>query len=209
MDLRLIAGLGNPGPRYAGTRHNAGFMVLEALASGQTQAVFRNQTRLKARLAEMGQGEQRLRLLMPQTYMNACGISIRAALDWFRLGPEHLLVVVDDMDLPLGRLRLRGEGSDGGHKGLRSTIAHLNTRAFARLRVGIGAPVRDPAARKAATVRYVLGRFSAEEDPLLHQVLNEVVVGIHVLQQQGLGAAMNALNGLRIQSNPGPGSITH
>ncbi|MCY4056081.1 MAG: aminoacyl-tRNA hydrolase [Cyanobacteria bacterium MAG CAR3_bin_5] len=209
MDLRLIAGLGNPGPRYAGTRHNAGFMVLEALASGQSQVVFRNQTRLKARLAEMGQGEQRLRLLMPQTYMNACGVSIRAALDWFRLGPEHLLVVVDDMDLPLGRLRLRGEGSAGGHKGLRSTIAHLNTQGFARLRVGIGAPGRDPAARKAATVGHVLGRFSGEEDPLLRQVLNEVVVGIHILQRQGLGAAMNALNGLRIQSNPDPGSITH
>lgn len=209
MDLRLIAGLGNPGPRYAGTRHNAGFMVLEALASGQAKIVFRNQTRLKARLAEIGQGEQRLRLLMPQTYMNACGVSIRAALDWFHLGPEHLLVVVDDMDLPLGRLRLRGEGSDGGHKGLRSTIAHLNTRAFARLRVGIGAPGRDPAARKAATVGHVLGRFSAEEDPLLRQVLNEVVAGIHVLQRQGLGAAMNSLNGIRIQSNPGPGIITH
>lgn len=207
MDLRLIAGLGNPGARYAGTRHNAGFMVLEALASG-SQGVFRNQTKLKARLAEIGWGEQRLRLLMPQTYMNACGVSIRAALDWFNLRPEHLLVVVDDMDLPLGRLRLRGEGSDGGHKGLRSTIAHLNTQAFARLRVGIGAPSQDPAARKAATVGHVLGRFSAEEDPLLRQVLNEVVRGIHILQRQGLGAAMNGLNGLQIQANSTSG-ITH
>ena len=204
MDLRLIAGLGNPGARYAGTRHNAGFMVLEALASG-SQVTFRNQTRLKARLAEIGWGEERLRLLMPQTYMNACGVSIRAALDWFNLRPEHLLVVVDDMDLPLGRLRLRGEGSDGGHKGLRSTIAHLNTQAFARLRVGIGAPSQDPAVRKVATVGHVLGRFSAEEDPLLRQVLNEVVRGIHVVQRQGLGTAMNALNGVRIQASSTPG----
>lgn len=204
MDLRLIAGLGNPGARYAGTRHNAGFMVLEALASG-SQVAFRNQTRLKARLADIGWGDQRLRLLMPQTYMNACGVSIRAALDWFNLRPEHLLVVVDDMDLPLGRLRLRGEGSDGGHKGLRSTIAHLNTQAFARLRVGIGAPSQDPAVRKAATVGHVLGRFSAEEDPLLRQVLNEVVRGIHVVQRQGLGTAMNTLNGLRIQASSTPG----
>ncbi|KKZ14253.1 MAG: peptidyl-tRNA hydrolase [Candidatus Synechococcus spongiarum 15L] len=207
MDLRLIAGLGNPGARYAGTRHNAGFMVLEAMASS-SRAGFRNQTRLKAHLAEVGWGEQRLRLLMPQTYMNASGISIRAALDWFNLRPEHLLVVVDDMDLPLGRLRLRGEGSDGGHKGLHSTIAHLNTQAFARLRVGIGAPSQNPAARKAATVGHVLGRFSAEEDPLLRQVLHEVVRGIHVLQRQGLGAAMNTLNGLRIQAHSTPG-ITH
>ncbi|KKZ12246.1 MAG: peptidyl-tRNA hydrolase [Candidatus Synechococcus spongiarum SP3] len=207
MDLRLIAGLGNPGVRYAGTRHNAGFMVVEALAS-RCQAEFRNQARLKAHLAEIGWGEQRLRLLMPQTYMNACGVSIRRALDWFNLGPEHLLVVVDDMDLPLGRLRLRGEGSDGGHKGLRSTIAHLNTQAFARLRVGIGAPSQDPAVRKAATVGHVLGRFSAAEDPLLRQVLSEVVRGIHVVQRQGLGAAMNTLNGLRIQAGSTPG-ITH
>lgn len=204
MDLRLIAGLGNPGACYAGTRHNAGFMVLEALASG-SQVAFRNQARLKARLADIGWGDQRLRLLMPQTYMNACGVSIRAALDWFNLRPEHLLVVVDDMDLPLGRLRLRGEGSDGGHKGLRSTIAHLNTQAFARLRVGIGAPSQDPAVRKVATVGHVLGRFSAEEDPLLRQVLNEVVRGIHVVQRQGLGTAMNTLNGLRIQASSAPG----
>ncbi len=205
MDLRLVAGLGNPGPRYAGTRHNAGFMVVEALASG-AQVTFRNQTGLKARLAEIGWGEQRLRLLMPQTYMNACGVSIRAALDWFNLGPENLLVVVDDMDLPLGRLRLRGEGSDGGHRGLRSAIAHLDTRTFARLRVGIGAPSQDPAVRKAATVGHVLGRFSPGENPLLHQVLNEVVQGIHLLQRQGLGAAMNALNGLRIPASSTPGA---
>lgn len=207
MDLRLIAGLGNPGARYAGTRHNAGFMVLEALAS-ESQVAFRHQTKLKAQLADIGWGEQRLRLLMPQTYMNTSGVSIRAALDWFNLGPEHLLVVVDDMDLPLGRLRLRGEGSDGGHKGLRSTIAHLNTQAFARLRVGIGAPSQDPAIRKAATVGHVLGRFSAEEDPLLSQVLNEVVRGICMIQGQGLEAAMNALNGLRLQANSTSG-ITH
>ena len=204
MELRMIAGLGNPGARYAGTRHNAGFMVLEAMAC-RFQAGFRNQTKLKAHLAEVGRGEQRLRLLMPRTYMNACGVSIRAALDWFNLGPEHLLVVVDDMDLPLGRLRLRGGGSDGGHKGLRSTIAHLKTQAFARLRVGIGAPGQDPATRKAATVGHVLGRFSAEEDALLRQVLNEVVAGIHILQRQGLGAAMNTLNGLRIQADSTPG----
>ena len=203
MDLRLIAGLGNPGARYAGTRHNAGFMVLEAMASG-AQVGFRNQAKLKGLLAEVGWGEQRLRLLMPQTYMNACGVSIRAALDWFNLRPEHLLVVTDDMDLPLGRLRLRGEGSDGGHKGLRSTIAHLNTRAFARLRVGIGAPSQDPATRKAATVGHVLGRFSAAEDPLLRQVLQEVVRGIQALQEQGLPAAMNTLNGLRVQPDSNP-----
>lgn len=207
MDLRLIAGLGNPGTRYAGTRHNAGFMVLEALAS-ESQVAFRHQAKLKARLADIGWGEQRLRLLMPQTYMNACGVSIRAALDWFNLKPEHLLVVVDDMDLPLGRLRLRGEGSDGGHKGLRSTIAHLNTQAFARLRVGIGAPSQDPAVRKAATVGHVLGRFTAEEDPLLSQVLNEVVRGIRTIRGQGLGAAMNTLNGLRVQAHSTAGT-TH
>ena len=207
MDLRLVAGLGNPGPRYAGTRHNAGFMVVEALAGG-SRVSFRHQTKLKARLADISRGGERLRLLMPQTYMNACGVSIRAALDWFDLQPEHLLVVVDDMDLPLGRLRLRGEGSDGGHKGLRSTIAHLNTQAFARLRVGIGAPSQDPVVRKAATVGHVLGRFSAEEDRLLSQVLNEVVLGIRMIRGQGLGAAMNALNGLRLQARSTSGA-TH
>ncbi|MEB3321515.1 MAG: aminoacyl-tRNA hydrolase, partial [Synechococcaceae cyanobacterium] len=100
MDLQLVVGLGNPGERYVGTRHNVGFMAVERIARGASER-FRHQTRLHGLLAEVGHGERRLRLLMPQTYMNDSGRSIRAALDWFRLTPDQLLVIVDDMDLPL------------------------------------------------------------------------------------------------------------
>jgi len=107
--LKLLVGLGNPGHQYAGTRHNVGFMALERLAA-QASVSFRQQAKLHGLLAELGHGDQRLRLLMPQTYMNDSGRSIRAALDWFGLEASQMLVLVDDMDLPLGRLRLRSTG---------------------------------------------------------------------------------------------------
>ena len=196
MDLQLLVGLGNPGPKYADTRHNVGFMVLERLARAAAVG-FRNQPRLHGELAEIGTGQERLRLLMPQTYMNDSGRSIRAALDWYRLSPAQLLVLVDDMDLPLGRLRLRSGGSAGGHNGLRSAIQHLGTQDFARLRIGIGAPADNPAERRARTVSHVLGRFAAEELPVLDAVLAEVVGGIDRIRRQGIERAGNRLNSFR------------
>lgn len=189
-----MVGLGNPGNRYEGTRHNVGFMALEALAAA-AGCSFRAQPRLQALLADVGSGEERLRLLLPQTFMNESGRSIRAALDWFGFDPAALLVVVDDMDLPLGRLRLRASGSAGGHNGLRSTISHLGTQDFARLRIGIGAPADNPAERKARTIGHVLGRFSPSEQPLLQAVLSEVQSGIGLIQRQGIERAANRLNG--------------
>ncbi len=197
MDLQLLVGLGNPGDRYAGTRHNVGFMALERLASGAS-ASFQNQNRLHGLMAEVGSGSSRLRLLMPQTFMNDSGRSIRAALDWYRLDPSQLLVIVDDMDLPLGRLRLRAEGSAGGHNGLRSTIQHLGRQDFPRLRIGIGAPAADPVARRERTVGHVLGRFSPAERPVLEAVLDEVVAGIDLIRRQGIERAGNRLNGFRV-----------
>ncbi|SBO43666.1 aminoacyl-tRNA hydrolase [Cyanobium sp. NIES-981] len=191
--LQLVVGLGNPGSRYAGTRHNVGFMALERLAQAWGGR-FRQQSRLHGLLADVGQGERRLRLLMPQTYMNDSGRSIRAALDWFSLHPAELLVVVDDMDLPLGKLRLRASGSAGGHNGLRSTISHLGTQDFPRLRIGIGAPAQNPAERRARTVGHVLGRFSPAEQPCLEAVLHEVESGIGLIQRLGVERAGNRLN---------------
>ncbi len=196
MDLQLLVGLGNPGSRYAETRHNVGFMVLERLAAA-APASFRNQPHLHGLLADLGVGTERLRLLMPQTYMNESGRSIRAALDWFRLEPSQLLVLVDDMDLPFGRLRLRAGGSAGGHNGLRSTIQQLGSQDFARLRIGIGAPAQEPQERKQRTVGHVLGRFSASERPVLDAVLDEVVAGVALIRRLGLERAGNRLNAFR------------
>ncbi len=197
MNLQLLVGLGNPGDRYSDTRHNVGFLALDRLAERERSS-FRQQGKLHGVLAEVGSGPKRLRLLKPQTYMNESGRSIRAALDWFGLSPEQILVLVDDMDLPLGRLRLRARGSAGGHNGLRSTIAHLGTEAFARLRIGIGAPAGDPSQRRERTVSHVLGRFNADERPNLDQVLDEVLSGVELIRRQGLEKAGNRLNGFRI-----------
>ena len=194
--LRLVVGLGNPGTKYEGTRHNIGFMALEQMASREGFS-FRQQSKLHGLAAEHGIGESRLRLLMPQTYMNDSGRSIRAALDWFGFTPEQLLVLVDDMDIPLGRLRLRAQGSAGGHNGLRSTIQHLGTQAFPRLRIGIGAPANNPADRRARTVSHVLGPFSRAEQPEVDAVLDGVLEAIQRIQRQNLDRAGNWINGFR------------
>ena len=194
--LRLVVGLGNPGSKYEGTRHNVGFMALDRLAR-QERFTFRQQSKLHGLAAESGIGASRLRLLMPQTYMNDSGRSIRAALDWFGFAPHQLLVLVDDMDLPLGRLRLRAQGSAGGHNGLRSAIQHLGTQEFPRLRIGIGAPAENPAERRARTVSHVLGPFSKAEQPCLNAVLDEVLDGLDRIQRLGLERAGNRLNGFR------------
>jgi PTH1 family peptidyl-tRNA hydrolase len=196
LDLQLLVGLGNPGSRYAETRHNVGFMVLERMAA-RSGVPFRSQPKLHGLLAELGTGPARLRLLMPQTFMNESGRAIRAALDWYRLVPGQLLVVVDDMDLPFGRLRLRAAGSAGGHNGLRSTIQHLGTQEFARLRIGIGAPALEAQERRERTVGHVLGRFSPAERPALEAVLDEVAAGIDLIRRQGIERAGNRLNAFR------------
>ena len=192
--LSLVVGLGNPGEKYAGTRHNVGFMALEQLAKRQNSS-FKQQSKLHALAAEVGQGAERLRLLMPQTYMNDSGRSIRAALDWFGLEPNQMLILVDDMDLPLGRLRLRLSGGAGGHNGLRSTIAHLGGQEFPRLRIGIGAPALNPVERKQRTVGHVLGRFAVAEQPVLEEVIDEVLAGLDLIQRLGFERAGNRLNG--------------
>ena len=192
----LIAGLGNPGRKYEQTRHNAGFLVVDRFLSRYGSGIVG--TRFEAQVGEVQRDEERILLLKPQTFMNESGRSIRAALDWFDLSSDQVLVLVDDMDLPLGRLRLRAKGSAGGHNGLKSTIQHLGTQEFARLRIGIGAPGRSAEERRARTVSHVLGSFHQAEQPLLKDVLDEVLRGVDLIQRQGLERAGNRLNGLNL-----------
>ena len=195
--IRLIVGLGNPGTQYEGTRHNAGAFFVRRLAQqfGLSLAADRNALGESARGLIAGHD---LRLLIPETFMNESGRSIRAALDWFDLSADQVLVLVDDMDLPLGRLRLRAKGSAGGHNGLRSTIQHLGTQEFARLRIGIGAPGRTATERRERTVSHVLGSFHKNEQPMLDAVLEEVLRGLDLIQRQGLERAGNRLNGVNL-----------
>jgi len=192
-DFRLLVGLGNPGSKYNKSRHNIGFMALEKLAK-EKGVSFKRQKKLYGFLGEINFGNEIIRILLPDTFMNESGKSIRATIDWFNLEAKQVLIILDDMDLPLGKIRLRGKGSSGGHNGLTSIIQHLGTEEFARLRIGIGAPSPIIQERKRLTVSHVLGNFNSEETSLVNDVLNEVLIGLEMMQKLNLVKVCNYLN---------------
>ena len=176
-ELKLLVGLGNPGAEYNKTRHNVGFMVLEEIAR-QNNCTFSDSKKLYGKTCEIRSGMSKTRLLMPNTYMNESGKSVRSAKDWFNFETHQLIVLVDDMDLPLGKIRVRSKGSSGGHNGLKSVINHLGTNEFKRLKIGIGSPSEIPKERKSRTVSHVLGKFSKEEMVQLNFIIQEIVICI-------------------------------
>ena len=192
--VRLIVGLGNPGEKYAKTRHNVGFDVLDALAH-RWQISFSNHRKFQGEFGEgMAIAGQKVFLLKPTTYMNRSGQAVRAVLDWYKLPATSVLAIYDDMALPLGKLRLRPNGSAGGHNGMKSLIAHLNTQDFKRLRVGIGSTQQN-GDRDRAVVADVLGKFAADEKPLVDTSLNWAGEAVETLMKQGIEAAMSTFNG--------------
>ena len=140
--MKLIVGLGNPGREYVHTRHNAGFEVMDAIADHVSADI--SQKKFKALIDKVRIGNESVLLMKPQTYMNNSGEAVRAAMDFYHLTPQDLLVIYDDMDMPVGRLRLRQKGSAGGHNGIKSIIAHIHTQEFDRIRVGIDKDARIP-----------------------------------------------------------------
>lgn len=189
-ELYLVAGLGNPGREYALTRHNAGFLAIEELGR-RCKAEWKSEPKFEARVARVGIGSQKVILCEPQTYMNSSGEAVAGLMQFFKILPAKLLVLVDDADLPFGSLRLRGEGSSGGHHGLESIEEHIGTRGYARLKIGIG--------RLESGVReitgHVLGRFSAADKPLLEKVLERAASQAECWLTAGLQVAMNKFNG--------------
>ena len=199
-DFKLLVGLGNPGSKYESTRHNIGFMALERLAS-QDSASFRLNSKLYGQLADIRNGLKKRRLLMPNTYMNESGRSINAAMQWFDLDINQILIIVDDMDLPLGKLRFREEGSSGGHNGLKSIISELGRKDFCRLRIGIGPPSVTAHERKDKTVRHVLGRFTKEEHSKVDIVLDKVIKGLEIIEEFGLKKGVTFINSSEVDTN--------
>lgn len=188
----VIVGLGNPGAKYHQTRHNIGFAAIDALAKSWQISLSVNK-RFQGEFGEgRGAGGKSVQLLKPQTYMNKSGQSVRAVLDWYKITPQCLLVIYDDMDLPLGRMRMRLSGSAGGHNGMRSLISHLGTQEFPRLRIGIGAP--QAAGQEKDTIAHVLGRFSPQEAQLLPQVLQLTVDAVELSLKQGVEKSMSLFN---------------
>lgn len=190
---QLIVGLGNPGAKYDKTRHNIGFDLVDALAK-RWGISFSDHRKFQGYFGEgFAYPGQKVRLLKPLTYMNRSGQSIRAVVDWYKLPPESVLVVYDEMDLPLGRLRMRLSGSAGGHNGMKSAIAHLGTQNFPRLRLGIGKP-KTPETPEKKTISHVLGRFSDDEAPLVAEVLYLAVDAVELSLKQGVEKAMSLYN---------------
>jgi peptidyl-tRNA hydrolase, PTH1 family len=186
---QLIVGLGNPGTKYAQTRHNVGFDLLDILAK-RWQVNFSERKQFQGIYGEgFGSHNAKIRLLKPQTFMNLSGQSVRATIDWFKLAPESVLVVYDDLDLPLGKIRLRLSGSAGGHNGMKSIISHLGTQNFPRVRIGIGKSCGEK-----DTISHVLGKFSTTEVPIVSDVIYLVNDAIEMSLKQGMEKAMSLYN---------------
>ncbi len=194
---RLVAGLGNPGRDYEHTRHNVGFLVVEELAARE-RVPLTEERAWKSRTARTPGGRH---FLQPLTFMNRSGEAIGAFASFYKIPPSEVLIVSDDTALPLGRLRLRPGGSDGGHNGLRSIADHLDTTDFPRLRVGVGSA--DP----GELVSHVLGRFRPEEAEVVRETVKRAADAVETALEHGLETAMNRFN--RDPKPPKPKAATH
>lgn len=187
LPLRIIAGLGNPGPEHQVTRHNAGFWFVDVLAR-RHRGEFRDYRKYSGETARISIGGQEIILLKPTTYMNRSGLSIRQLSEFFKVVPDEILVAHDELDLPVGSVRLKHGGGHGGHNGLRDTIAHIGD-GFWRLRLGIGHPGSKP-----DVIDYVLTRPSRSEEDLIMNAVNLAADCVPMLIEQGAERAMTTLH---------------
>jgi peptidyl-tRNA hydrolase, PTH1 family len=191
----LLVGLGNPGSAYEFTRHNIGFCVLELWAKKKGWS-FKSATRLQARVAQGVFEGKKVILLLPMTYMNSSGESVRLCIDYFKVVANQMMVISDDIAIPFGTLRVKPSGSSGGHNGLKSIEAHIGTQIFSRMRVGVGDKVRG------SLSDHVLSRFSEEEMKLMPQLLDRSVAAIEVWIKEGIVKAMQEANGRQEEKKP-------
>ncbi|MDD2418351.1 MAG: aminoacyl-tRNA hydrolase [Oscillospiraceae bacterium] len=184
MDF-LVVGLGNPGKKYEGTRHNAGFVALELLA--QKLGIKVNRVKFKSFCGDGMIGDCRVLLMQPQTFMNASGEAVKEAMGFYKLKPEQVLVILDDISLPVGALRIRRKGSDGGQKGMQSIITLSGSDEFPRIKIGIGEKPHPDYDLSA----WVLSRFTKQEAPLLLEVAQTAVMAACMIVQGDIDQAMN------------------
>lgn len=189
-EISLIVGLGNPGAEYERTRHNVGYLFIDHLAS-LWSIDLKPERKFKGIYGE----KKPMRLLKPTTFMNLSGHSLQLCCSWYKLEPRSVLVVYDDMDLPLGKLRIRTSGSAGGHNGIKSIIQDLGTQDFSRLRIGIGS------AEIGGAVNHVLGKFNSEEMRLLPEIFKVTDQAIATIKHSGIAKAMSLYNGVSVGVN--------
>jgi peptidyl-tRNA hydrolase, PTH1 family len=193
LEKFLIVGLGNPGDAYTKTRHNVGFNIVQSFGK-KHGFTFRHASHLIGDLAQGSVQEKKVMLLQPTTYMNSSGDAVRRCVDYFQVPLDHMLVVCDDVALPLGTIRLRSKGSSGGHNGLKSIEAHIHTEHYARLRIGVGAPGQE------ALEDFVLGRFSQEEWKIVEEMTAKAMEVLQLWIAAGIAAAMQSANAQKNQA---------
>ena len=185
--MKIIAGLGNPGSEYAATKHNVGFMLIDALAEKLGVDDWRE--KYDALVLETHIGLQKVLLVKPLTYMNESGRAIGPLLNWYKLEPEDLVVLHDDMDIPVGTVRIRRKGSAGGHNGIKSVLAHVGDEHFARVRIGIGRPLPG-----WTVIHHVLAPFPAEDVPKIKDAIEYLVPAVECIVTEDVDMAMNKFN---------------
>ncbi len=194
-NMFLVVGLGNPGNEYAATRHNAGFMVVDELARRFGVSV--DHEKWQAYSAQLVSWGNRICLLKPDTFMNLSGKAVARYVDFYKVRPEQILVVHDDLDMAPGRLKLVAGGGAGGHNGIRSLVEYLGTKDFLRLKLGIGRPGRLSLYSGMPVEKYVLAPFSPDERMLLEQRMDSIEKGLEYLVCDGIAKAMNLLNTIK------------
>tara|TARA_B000000532_G_scaffold76874_1_gene61329 strand:+ start:227 stop:826 length:600 start_codon:yes stop_codon:yes gene_type:complete len=192
MNEIYLIGLGNPGKKYSTSRHNIGFLLLENL-SKKYNSNFLLKDKLKSSFAEFKINDSTYRLFLPNTFMNNSGEAVRAIVNWYKINLDQIIIIVDDKDLPLGKIRFRKKGSSGGHNGLKSIIEQLQTKNFNRIRIGIGSP---PSIKGTSnnTISHVLGNISLEEKTILDKVYKRVIESLEQINTKKEDLIINELN---------------
>ena len=189
-EIYVVAGLGNPGYRYKNTRHSVGFMVIDALAEKVGVNIRKNKKlKHKAIINEVNIDEKKILLVKPQTYMNASGESIKDIVENYKVPLNNLIILYDDADLPLGKIRIRRSGSAGTHNGMKSVIYHLQAEDFPRIRIGIGKPPPD-----MDIIDYVLGKFTIDETDVIHESISKAAEAAIAIVKEGVDEAMAKFN---------------
>ena len=188
-----IIGLGNPGKEYIKNRHNIGFLLLENF-SHKYDAQFTLKNKFKSKFTEFKINDSIYRLFMPITYMNNSGDAVKAIVDWYKLNFNQLLIILDDIDLPLGKIRFRKKGSSGGHNGLKDIIKKLQTENFKRIRIGIGSPPVNEKNKNFNTISHVLGNISSQENLILEKVYQHIISSIENLATEDEDFIIRELN---------------
>ena len=193
MNEIYLIGLGNPGKKYSQSRHNIGFLLLENLAK-KYNSNFLLKEKLKSSCSEFTINESTYRLFLPNTFMNNSGDAVRAIVDWYKINLDQIFIIVDDKDLPLGKIRFRKKGGSGGHNGLKSIIEKLQTENFNRIRIGIGSPPSIKGRNNFNTISHVLGNISTEEKSVLDKVYVRVIESLEQLNTKKEEFIVNDLN---------------